>query len=229
MLSTHVSAAFQGIGTGAMIALETEFWFAMQVVPQHEKKVAVLLEHKGYRQFLPTYKASRKWSDRVKLIDLPLFPGYVFCRTQRSLIGRALGTPSIYRVVSFGGRPYPVPEEEITALQQVVHSQRDVCSVPYLAVGRRVEVKTGPLTGVRGFIAQIKNRIRLIISVDLISRSVSVDVHASEVSILSEPATGAAVDSRRSRQQVEINHVSASFAETAMAAVEGPSDQRHPN
>lgn len=174
--------------TGGAMACDAEAWFALQVIPQHEKKVALMLEHKGFRQFLPTYKARRKWSDRVKMIDLPLFPGYVFCRTQRSSIGSTLGTPSIYRVVSFGGKPYPVPEEEITALQCVVSSKRDICSYPYLTVGRRVQVKTGPLAGIRGFIAQVKNRDRLIISVDLITKSVSVTVQASEVSVLAEPS-----------------------------------------
>lgn len=170
-----------------MTTLETEFWYAIKVVPQHEKKVALLLEQRGFRQFLPTHKVRRKWSDRVKLIDLPLFPGYVFCRTPNSALGMVRGIPSIYRVVSFGGKPYPVPEEEITALQRVVRSQRDVCSYPYLTVGKQVRVNEGPLTGLLGFIVQIKNRVRLVISVDLICKSVSVDVHASEVSILSEP------------------------------------------
>jgi transcription antitermination factor NusG len=164
-----------------MIADETESWFAAYVVPRHERKVALMLEYNGFRQFLPTCKTARNWSDRVKLVEMPLFPGYVFCRSRRSSIRSVLGIPGVSCLVNFGGKPCPILDEEIDALQQVVQSGRDVWAIPFLSVGRKVRVKEGPLAGISGIIAQVNNRRRLVISVDLITKSVSVNIRACEV------------------------------------------------
>jgi transcription antitermination factor NusG len=164
-----------------MTHAEMECWYAAQVTHQHEKRVARLLEYEGYTQFLPMYKVRRKWSDRIKTIELPLFPGYVFFQSRPSSLGLRLGIQSMCRVVSFGGKPQPIPHEEMAAVQKVIHSKREVCSFPYLPIGSKVRVTDGPLAGITGFIAQIQNHKRLIISVDLINRSMSVGVEPSEV------------------------------------------------
>jgi transcription antitermination factor NusG len=164
-----------------MFCYERQLWFALQVRPRHEKTVSTILAAKGYERFLPTCRLRRRWSDRIKVIEQPLFPGYVFCRSHTCLLGVARETPGITRIVSFGGRPYPLAEEEIEALQRVVESKREVCPVPYLKIGEKVQVITGPLTGIRGIITQLKKRERLIISVDLIMKSICVDIAHAEI------------------------------------------------
>jgi transcription antitermination factor NusG len=159
-------------------------WFAVQVLPQHEKKVAVLLEYKGYQQFLPLYRARRNWSDRVTIIQQPLFPGYLFCRCLGSQLGPIYGTPGIVRIVGFGRRPYPVSDDEIAALEAIVDSGRNVYACTYLNVGRRVRVQSGPLRGVVGIVSQLRNQNRLVVSVKAMTKSVSIEVDAAELGIL---------------------------------------------
>jgi transcription antitermination factor NusG len=163
------------------LSCEKELWFAVQVTPRHEKKVASLLEYKNYRQFLPTAPVRRRWSDRVKVLDEPLFPCYVFCRSRSSRLGGLRGTPGIIRVVSFGGKPCPLADYEIENLLRVIESKRDVSACPYLATGQTVHVISGPLTGVRGIITQIKKRNRLVLSVDMIMKSLSIEIDESEI------------------------------------------------
>ena len=154
-----------------MLRPAIEPWFAIQVVPRHEKSVDKILE----------YSVRRRWSDRVKVIEEPLFPGYVFCRSQRNLVETVRGFPGMIRIVAFGGRPHPIPDKEIEALQQIVRGEREYSAGPYLSAGEKVRVVSGPLTGTIGIITQFKNRDRLVISLDVIMKSVSVEIDQSEV------------------------------------------------
>jgi transcription antitermination factor NusG len=156
-------------------------WLALQVVPRHEKSVDRILEHKGCDHFLPTYSVRRRWSDRVKIVTEPLFPGYVFCRSQRNLMAIIRSFPGIVRIVAFGGIPHPIPDKEIEALQQIVRGKREYGAIPYLSVGQKVQVMSGPLTGIIGIITQFKNHDRLVISLDAIMKSVSVKIDQLEV------------------------------------------------
>jgi transcription antitermination factor NusG len=164
-----------------MSAYVSESWFAVQVAPRHEKKVATILEYKGYEHFLPTYQSRRKWSDRIKTIDQPMFPGYVFCRTgQQSTDALILTTPGAMRVVGFSGKPYPIAEEEIEAIRRVAASS-NIEPIPYLKIGEKVRINSGPMAGVTGILTQIRNRHRLVISVDLIMKSIAVDIDMFDV------------------------------------------------
>jgi transcription antitermination factor NusG len=156
-------------------------WFAVQVTPRHEMTVNTLLSYKGYEQFLPLCTVRRNWSDRVKTLEQPLFPGYLFCRSPHSTLGSILRTPGVIRIISFGGQPYPVPDDEIGDLQQAVQCGRKKYCVPYLAIGQRVEIKAGPLTGIVGIITKFKNRDRLVLSVASIMKAVAIDIEACEV------------------------------------------------
>ena len=156
-------------------------WFALQVMPRHEKSVDKFLEYKGYDHFLPTYCVRRRWSDRVRVVEEPLFPGYVFCRGQRDLMEVIRSSPGVIRIVAFGGRPHPVPDKEIEALQQIVRGKREYSASSYLNVGQKVQVISGPLTGIIGIITHFKNHDRLVISLDVIMKSVSVEIDQSEV------------------------------------------------
>jgi transcription antitermination factor NusG len=157
-------------------------WVAVQVVPGYEKRTARSIEHKGYELFLPTCKTQRKWSDRIKTVDAPFFPGYLFCRiSTHGTFGLVVATPGVVRIVSVGGNPCPVSEEEIETLRRVVCAQVEVLAEPYLAVGKKIRICEGPFCGVVGVITQVKNRARLVISIDAIMRSISIEVGTAEV------------------------------------------------
>lgn len=163
-------------------ASEVEPWLALQVAPQHEKKVATILEYKGFQQFFPTYKSKRRWSDRIQVLILPLFPGYIFCRSRRSRVAAILATPGVTRIVSFGGRPCPVADEDITTLQAMVSNGVDPRPFPYLSYGQRVRiVQQGSLFGIVGILTKAKNRTRLVVSVDMIAKSISIEVDHRDV------------------------------------------------
>ena len=171
-----------------MLPPDRAFWFAVQVVPQHEHRVSTYLRDKGHEEFLPTVRTRRQWSDRSRLRERPLFPGYVFCRVQRSSFGSVLSTPGVYRIVSFGGHAYPISDEEMLSLRRVADSGRDISSVPYFSLGQKVCVAHGPLSGLDGIVVRIKNRHRLVISIDLLMRSVAVDIAMSELYEIQMPA-----------------------------------------
>ena len=160
---------------------EMLLWFAIQVVPHHEIAVDASLGYKGYERFFPTCMVQRNWSDRVKTLEQPLFPGYIFCRFRQAAITPILRTSGVIRIVGFGGRLCPVPDCEIEDLRQVVQSKKQTYAVPFLAVGRKVQMKAGPLAGIVGIITKFKNRDRLVLSVESIMRGVAIDVDAWEV------------------------------------------------
>ena len=149
-------------------------WYALQTKPKNEKKVARLLELKGYECLAPTYRQKRKWSDRAVQVDLPLFSGYIFCRFNSSAMGKAISTDGVIRIVRFGEKPAEVDIEEIESLQLLARS--DILREPwkYLPNGALAQVETGPLAGVQGVICADENRRRLIISVTLLQRSVAI-------------------------------------------------------
>src|SRR5260221_7850459 len=161
---------------------EQKHWFAVQVAPRREKRVAALLEYKGYEQFLPTCKLRRKWSDRTKVIENPLFPGYVFCRTQSEGVGLVGTTPGIMRILGFGGKPYPISDAEIVSIQKAVSSGVELSPCPHFELGQTVQVTKGPLAGVRGLLAQVKkNQGQLVLSINLIQKSISIEIAVSDV------------------------------------------------
>jgi transcription antitermination factor NusG len=161
---------------------EVEPWLALQVAPQHEKKVATILEYKGFQQFFPTYKSKRRWSDRIQVLILPLFPGYIFCRSSRSRAAAILTTPGVNRIVSFGGKPCPVADEDIATLQTMVRDGVDPMPFPYLTYGQRVRIiRQGALFGIVGILTQAKNRARLVVSVDMIAKSISIEIDHRDV------------------------------------------------
>jgi transcription antitermination factor NusG len=153
-------------------------WFAVQVAPRFEARVASLLEYKGYQSFFPTYKALRRWSDRTKTLYFPLFPGYVFCRSDGPTLGLVVSTPHVVRIVSLRGNPSPIDDKDIDALRRVERSGTTLRPCSYLRIGERVQIKSGPLSGLVGILVQIRNESRLVISIDAIMKSVSVDATA---------------------------------------------------
>src|SRR5258708_7955784 len=156
--------------------LSKESWFALQVISGCDKQVAASLEVRGMEPFLPLYRSRRRWSDRTRVIDLPLFPGYVFCRFHAERLLPVLTTPGVVRVVSAGKCPSPIADEEIAAIQRIVSSGGSVEPWPYLKTGQMVRILDGPLFGMNGILAEVKSRRRLVVSVHLLQRSVAVEV-----------------------------------------------------
>src|SRR6266851_164189 len=156
-------------------------WCAAYTVANHEKRVAEQLGLRSVEHFVPLYESVRRWKDRKVRLQLPLFPGYVFVRLALRDRLRVLQVPSVARLVGFNGLPCALPDSEIEALKAGLASGVRAEPHPYLTVGRRVRVKTGPLAGVEGVLKRKKNSARLVISLDLIMRSVAVDVEAADV------------------------------------------------
>ncbi len=167
-------------------------WYAVRVKPNYEKPVAAALRGRGYEEFLPLVSSKKQWSDRVKTTELPLFPGYVFCRVNLEDRLSLVTTPGFLYLVGVGKTPLAVEEGEILGIQRVLRSGMPVMPYPDLVIGQKVELQQGPLQGVQGVIASIDDRHRFYVSVTLLQRSISVEV---------EPRWVKAVDSKVSEAQ----------------------------
>jgi len=163
-----------------------EQWYALQLRTRFEKVVALHLRGKGYEEYLPTYHSRRHWSDRIKEIELPLFPGYIFCKFDVTNRFPLLVIPGVRSVVSFGGAAMPIPEQEISAVQQVVNSGMQYGPWPGINAGQAVKVKYGPLRGLEGTVIQVKKNYHLIISVTMLQRCVSVEIDRDCVTPVNE-------------------------------------------
>jgi len=167
-------------------------WFALRVKPNYEKRVATALRGKGFEELLPLYRSKRQWSDRVKVMDLPLFPGYLFCRLDLASRLPLVTTPGFLYIVGVGKNPQPVDEAEILAVQSVMRSGVPVTPWPSLVVGQKVRLQHGPLRGLVGVLTKIANQQRMYVSVTLLKRSISVEVAPDWIQpIVDRPLVGA--------------------------------------
>lgn len=173
---------------------EPKAWFALQVRSRWENSTEGLLQNKGFETLLPTYPATRRWSDRSKIVESPLFPGYVFCRFDIHDRLPVLITPGVISVVGRGKTPIAVAESEITALQIVIRSGIQTQPWPYLEIGERVRIKNDVLEGMEGILTSFKGHQRVIISVVLLQRSVALEIDRSRILRLS-PARTTSADS----------------------------------
>lgn len=152
-------------------------WYALQVQSRLAATASAALHGKGYEEFLPLYRSRRQWSDRMKQVDLPLFPGYLFCRFDpRERLVPVLTTPGVIGIVSAGKSPVPVAEEEIEAVRRVVHSGLAAIPCPYLSLGARIYIEAGPLAGLEGIVTDAEKTLRLVVSVTMLQRSVAVEI-----------------------------------------------------
>jgi transcription antitermination factor NusG len=156
-------------------------WYALYTRHQHEKTVAKVLTRNGFDTFLPLYTAAHCWKDRVKQLSLPLFPCYVFLRGSFERWLPVLTTPGIYTVVGFGGQPAMIPSSQIEAIRRVVESPFKAERHPFIKCGDRVRIKRGPLQGIEGTLVRKKNQWKLVLSLEILERSVAVEVDASTV------------------------------------------------
>jgi transcription antitermination factor NusG len=151
-------------------------WFALNVKPHHEKAVAHCLQCKGLESYLPLYKARRKWSDRVQSVELPLFPRYVFCRFDYWCRLPVLVVPGVRSIVGFGGDPISISESEIGHIQSILSSGLPTQPWPFIRVGQPVRIQRGSLAGLEGILLREKDTLRVVVSVELLQRSVAVEI-----------------------------------------------------
>ena len=178
------AASFQWINPEELSvppAYSEQLWYAAYTCANHEKRLAAELGGRGIEHYLPLYSSVRRWRDRRVRLDLPLFPGYVFVRLALRDKLRVLHVPSLVHLVSFNGQPTALSDHEMEVLRWGLADQLSAQPHPYLAVGRRVRVVSGPLAGLEGIIVRKKNRVRFVISLNLIMRSVSVELDDADL------------------------------------------------
>ena len=163
-------------------------WWALYTRHQHEKVVADILSAKGFEVFLPLYDSIRRWKDRQKLLSLPLFPCYVFVRGGVGRRLQVVTTPGVHMILNHGDHVAVIPEDESQAIRRTVEGPYRMEPHPFLRCGDRVRVIRGSLQGVEGLLIRKKNQVRLVLSVDMLAKSVAVEIDAADVESVSEQA-----------------------------------------
>ena len=156
-------------------------WFALQVRTQYERGVAEFLRGSGFEWILPLYKCRKRWSDPIKEVEIPLFPGYLFCRFDPVNRLPILKTPGVIQIVGCNREPSVIDENEISAIQTLVSSGIPNQPWPYLHTGDRVQIESGPLRGMSGILTDFKGKHRLIVSITLLQRAVAVEIDSALV------------------------------------------------
>ncbi len=172
--------------------METELcpkvWFALQVRTRWERSTASILSEKGYETLLPTYELQKHWGDRMKVVQAPLFPGYLFCRFDVTNRLPILITPGVISVVGRGRTPTPVDSAEMTAIQTMVTAGVIAEPWPYLEVGQRVRIEDYSLHGIEGILIAHKGNKRIVVSVSLLRRSVALEIDRARVTPIGNSA-----------------------------------------
>ncbi|HXB68864.1 MAG TPA: UpxY family transcription antiterminator [Candidatus Acidoferrales bacterium] len=157
-------------------------WFAIRTSPRSELRASSELFLRGIENYLPTRRVKRNWSDRIKIIDEPLFPGYLFGRFHLDDRVRVLQALGVKQIVGTGNNPAPVSDSEIDNLRTLVSANTLLVPWPYLYAGQRVRIDRGPLAGVEGFVVRAEQgALRIVVSVDLLQRSVATEIDRDSI------------------------------------------------
>lgn len=156
-------------------------WYAIYTCARHEKWVAKQLEQSSLETFLPLHRSIHQWKDRKKLVEQALFPSYVFVKIDPAERIRVLQTPGVVRIVDFQGEPAALPEAEIEALRSGLNQKLNAEPCEYLRAGNRIRVIRGPLIGAEGIFVHFKGKPRVVITLDVLMRSVAVEIDAAYV------------------------------------------------
>jgi transcription antitermination factor NusG len=156
-------------------------WYAAYTRSRHEKVVAEALQQRTVEHFLPLYETVRKWKNGRFKVQLPLFPGYLFVHIALRDRLRVLQVPGVVRLIGFNGVPAPLPQVELEIIRSALSTGVEAAPHPYLRVGQRVRITSGPMEGLQGILLRRRGRPRVVVSVDLIMRSVALDIDAAQV------------------------------------------------
>ncbi len=153
-------------------------WYAVYVRSRHENKVSSQLQSKGIEVFLPLVKKFRQWKDRKKCVSFPLFPGYLFVKitTDHEQFINVLKVKGVVKILGDSSGYTPVPEEQVTTIYKMVHSHLAIDEHPYLTEGQKVRITDGPLAGVQGILVSKDKEHRVVVSIDILQKGVSVKV-----------------------------------------------------
>lgn len=173
-------------------------WCAVYTKHQHEKRACELLAGKGFDVFLPLYRTEHRWKGRTKVVSLPVFPGYLFLRTNLDRKLEILQTPGVFWLLESGGRACVIPESEIDAIRKITQSSAKVEPHPYLKCGDYVRVREGSLAGIEGVLTRVRNRYRVVLLVDLLHKAIAVEVDFSVVERISRRGESPLVPPRHS-------------------------------
>lgn len=176
-------------------------WYAVRVRSNRERVVAIHLRERGFEQFVPSYKVQRTWSDRKKVIDECLFPGYVFCRLDPHNRLPVVSIPGVVGIVGLGTTPAPIAEVEMERVRAMVRSGRNVLPWPFLQLGDHVLIEKGPLAGLEGILQRTKGGYRIVVSLTLLQRSISAEIDQSWVRRLDKRAPGSRTERGSSRYE----------------------------
>ena len=160
-------------------------WYALKVRTRSEPVVVTVLRNRGYDPFAPTMAERRRYCDRMTVVETPVFPGYVFCRLDPRKKVPVLSAPAVEYIVSFAGAPVIVPEDEIEAVRRAIEA--GARPRPYLAAGQRIRIEYGAPAGLEGILVRQGSEHRLVVSINLLQRSVSVEIDEDQVQAI-EPA-----------------------------------------
>ena len=163
-------------------------WWALYTRHKHKRVVSDMLLAKGFEIFLPVYDSIRRWKDRQKVLSLPLFPCYVFVKGAFNRRLQVVSTPGVHMILSHGERAAVIPENEIDAIRQTIEGHFRVEPHPFLRCGERVRVIRGSLQGVEGILIRKKNQFRLVLTVEMLAKSVAVEIDATAVEPISPRA-----------------------------------------
>jgi transcription antitermination factor NusG len=169
-----------------MRAFVEQSWYAIYTFPNHEKRVAAEIAVRGFEHFLPLFSSIRRWKDRRVSLELPLFPGYVFVRLALRDRLRVLQIPSVLRFVGFGGQPTPLADDEMESLKSVLSRRLRAEPYRFLTVGRRVRVLEGAFEGLEGILVRHRGKLRVVIAIKLIQRSMSVELDTEMIEALTK-------------------------------------------
>jgi len=159
----------------------TQQWFALRVKSRHEKTVALAARNKGFEEFLPLYRWRQTWSDRTKWVEMPLFPGYVFCRLDAAHRLPLLTIPGVLNFVSFGKMPVPIDDAEIESVQAAVRCDLVAEPCSFVERGERVRIQGGPLAGTEGILVDVAKRRQVVVSLTILRRSIAVNIESQWV------------------------------------------------
>lgn len=178
---------FGAVGRARARQHEALRWYPCYTRPRAEKRVAGMLLHRGVEAFLPTVARDRTWADRIKVVDFPLFPSYVFGRFRLSELHRVLSVPGLATVVLFGGRPAPISDHEIENIRRLAAGLSRTSQRPEpqrLQRGQRVVVTDGPFGGVEGVVIQVRGSARVLVGLSTIGQGLAVDVDEAVLQLL---------------------------------------------
>lgn len=177
MITYGRNLAFGASQSATSALSHTPSWYAIRIKSKLGSVASATLRGKGYEEFLPMYRSRRQWSDRIKELEQPLFPGYLFCRFDvNDRLMPILTTPGVISIVGAGKTPVPVDDAEIAAIQAILRSGLAAQPWPQLQVGSKVYIERGPLTGLEGMITNTDKGCRLVVSVTLLQRFVAVEI-----------------------------------------------------